>query len=84
MHLHMLSGFGTMLTVLCSISLLPYLAFLAMGVGRIEPSNLMGHNVTADGFGDLVQVRYTHARAHAHTLTHTHKHAHTHTHTHTV
>lgn len=51
-----IDGFGTMLTVLCSISLLPYLAFLAMGVGRIEPSNLMGHNVTADGFGDLVQV----------------------------
>ena len=71
-----LPGFGTMLVILCSISLIPYVVFVAMGVGKIEPSNLMESNVTADGFGNLLQVPYTHTHTHTYARTHarTHKH----------
>ena len=61
-----------MLAVLCSVSLLPYVIFVAMGVGQIEPSNLMESNVTTDGFADLVQVPYIYTHARTHTCWHSH------------
>lgn len=46
-----------MLSVVGGVALIPFLVFVVMGLWHVQPSNWVGHNVTSDGFGDLVQVR---------------------------
>lgn len=55
-NLMCIKGFGWMLSVLGSIALVPFIIFVAMGLGQIQPSNLIAYNVTSGGFDDLVQV----------------------------